>query len=286
MSRNNKEKKPLLSWHSGTHAARPLHRLVSSRFSPTATPTNQPFPAQWQPCSAVCWLSKRDLSSSFAERCTPPRLSFPSHHHPSLPLVTTHWQTMLRRAISSLPGHVASSQRRGYLTLILQNGTQKVQYNLAVAWKSAAASPSNIVRVLPPQGGKADAARVTLNSVEGETVIASADLMPAATFHSKSSCGRGREKSLVDIFVWPNQSRACATIMRRNGLLLILSNIVNLIQYHLLCHVGACQSLRICFNVDCYNLTTKVCQLVDDAYAPMPVIQQKSSWFNAYSSCS
>ncbi|TVU28294.1 hypothetical protein EJB05_19805, partial [Eragrostis curvula] len=123
---------------------------------------------------------------------------------------------MLRRSISAFSGHVAPSQRRGYLTVVVQSGALKAECRLSVAWKTAASSTPSIVQVVPSRRGEADASHVTVNSVGAGGVLASAELVPAALFQSKQAPRRGREKIMLDLMIWPDQSRACVTILKRN----------------------------------------------------------------------
>jgi hypothetical protein len=197
-------------------------RLVSSRLPPfhrlPPSILHSRRPNRHAPPRAASFSSEKTISKT------------PALHHllaapPPLPSAPTQFatsrSTTLRRAVRSLlPVHVASSQRRGFLTVVLQHGHhERAEYNLSVPWASAVASPSGagddaIAGVLQPWGGNnSDTPRLKLNSVEKGVVVASSELMTADEFESRSLRTRGRKRNLVDLRIWPQQSRAVATVM-------------------------------------------------------------------------
>jgi hypothetical protein len=134
---------------------------------------------------------------------------------------------MLRRAIGlpAAAGRAASSRWRGFLTVSfdLEDGKhERAEFKLSVPWGSASASPSGdaIERAVSSEGCKVDTSRLTMNSMGKGGVIASSVLMTATNFDAskaRSRRGRGRQMNLVDIHIWPQESRAAATLMRKNG---------------------------------------------------------------------
>uniref|UniRef100_A0A0E0EG67 non-specific serine/threonine protein kinase n=1 Tax=Oryza meridionalis TaxID=40149 RepID=A0A0E0EG67_9ORYZ len=133
---------------------------------------------------------------------------------------------MLRRAIGlpAAAGLAASSRWRGFLTVSfdLEDGKhERAEFKLSVPWGSASASPSGdaIERAVSSEGCKVDTSRLTMNSMGKGGVIASSVLMTATNFDAskaRSRRGRGRQMNLVDIHIWPQESRAAATLMRKN----------------------------------------------------------------------
>jgi hypothetical protein len=205
------------------HATQTQHALppVSSRLPPfhrlPPSILHSRRPNRHAPPRAASFSSEKTISKT------------PALHHllapPPLPSTPTQFatsrSTTLRRAVRSLlPVHVASSQRRGFLTVVLQHGHhERAEYKLSVPWASAVASPSGagddaIAGVLQPWGGNnSDTPRLKLNSVEKGVVVASSELMTADEFESRSLRTRGRKRNLVDLRIWPQQSRAVATVM-------------------------------------------------------------------------
>uniref|UniRef100_A0A0E0I5N7 non-specific serine/threonine protein kinase n=1 Tax=Oryza nivara TaxID=4536 RepID=A0A0E0I5N7_ORYNI len=157
----------------------------------------------------------------------PPRTSSsPRKPHRLPPLHSPPDAAMLRRAIGlpAAAGRAASSRWRGFLTVSfdLEDGKhERAEFKLSVPWGSASASPSGdaIERAVSSEGCKVDTSRLTMNSMGKGGVIASSVLMTATNFDAskaRSRRGRGRQMNLVDIHIWPQESRAAATLMRKN----------------------------------------------------------------------
>ncbi|BAT03200.1 Os07g0676400, partial [Oryza sativa Japonica Group] len=152
--------------------------------------------------------------------------SSPRKPHRLPPLHSPPDAAMLRRAIGlpAAAGRAASSRWRGFLTVSfdLEDGKhERAEFKLSVPWGSTSASPSGdaIERAVSSEGCKVDTSRLTMNSMGKGGVIASSVLMTATNFDAskaRSRRGRGRQMNLVDIHIWPQESRAAATLMRKN----------------------------------------------------------------------
>nr|BAC10076.1 hypothetical protein [Oryza sativa Japonica Group] len=174
-------------------------------------------------CSVI-WAASGILETNPS---LPPRTSSsPRKPHRLPPLHSPPDAAMLRRAIGlpAAAGRAASSRWRGFLTVSfdLEDGKhERAEFKLSVPWGSTSASPSGdaIERAVSSEGCKVDTSRLTMNSMGKGGVIASSVLMTATNFDAskaRSRRGRGRQMNLVDIHIWPQESRAAATLMRKN----------------------------------------------------------------------